>query len=210
MDTSAYRIWSLDEIAAAEDNLWDSICRYSSRDPFPSERRKLRTLYKAYEAITWGFAPLVYTRQFGSEPTSAHRAMCLTCGHVVATRQPSWMRKHARQHHGVEQPICFSQLRDSGEVRREAATYSTRITVDEAEVVQVDDDGLDGIYILPDGTRIYWTEGDHDSLVVRPTGRRFRVIGINDSMMWDHSDPVVRQATDAERDEWNRNYNERS
>lgn len=92
------RIASLDEIRNREAAIWSDNFAYGRTSVSPETKRKLRAPYQMAESLTYGFVPLVW-----DNPTRgwlfSRRAMCLTCGHVVATNQPSWMRKHATEKH---------------------------------------------------------------------------------------------------------------
>lgn len=94
----------IDEIKAREDAIWAENWQYGGTTVKTETRRKLHTTYRMAECLTYGFTPLVWDNSYGGVAgwTFARRAECQTCGHVVATNQPSWMRKHARSKHGVE------------------------------------------------------------------------------------------------------------
>lgn len=101
------RIASLDEIRARQDEIWRA--DLGLREPTAETKRLLRTVYRMSTAIAQGFAPLVWDDEHRGW-LFARRAMCVECGHVVATNQPSWMRKHAARQHGRHSDVTISDL----------------------------------------------------------------------------------------------------
>lgn len=100
------RILSLDEIRERHDLLWSTMTGYKPSAEL--QRTIKRQVYKPLDCISYGFAPLAYDRPSGY--MHSRRAVCVTCGHVVATNQPSWMAKHMRSKHGLT-PLAYpSQL----------------------------------------------------------------------------------------------------
>lgn len=106
---STLRIVSLDEIRARQDEIWSAPCAIVGGTVSNETKRNLRSVFRMTECITNGFAPLAWDTARGL--LFSHRAMCLECGHVVAVRQPSWMRKHnATKHNRTERLATFSSL----------------------------------------------------------------------------------------------------
>lgn len=110
------RIISLDEIRERHDEMWRVNYDLFAREPSADLKRRLRAqVYNPTTCIGYGFAPLAYDD--GQRPwLFARRAMCMECGHVVATQQPSWMRKHMASKHGITQRSYMSDLLSANEV----------------------------------------------------------------------------------------------
>lgn len=96
------RIIDLNEIVARERDILESdvTYRFHLRGSLSRETtgKLQRQVYSPTRAILSGFAPLAWDQPGGW--LYARRAMCIRCGHIVATNQPSWMLKHNHSKHG--------------------------------------------------------------------------------------------------------------
>lgn len=102
------RAATIEEILTRETEIWAENWKYGGTTVKPETKRRLRVPYRMMACFAYGFEPLIYDDQPPAAMIDqlrpwmfARQARCLTCQHVLATNQPSWMRKHARAKHGV-------------------------------------------------------------------------------------------------------------